>query len=182
MLSRTKRVNRSPLFAPTLMLLTCSALALSGCAALDLNVQAYPGARQPIGQVAKLRPLSVQILSVDGVPIKGKCGGQALRHCYVFLLPGSHSLRIQPMAAYGGGGPEYIAPTVATPGMYLTSSSGYTPVGDSVTVDWTFVADHSYTVIPSASCVRDPATKSAKIVQIGVCFVDDATSKPPSML
>jgi hypothetical protein len=135
------------------MLLAISALALGGCAALDLNVQAYSGAEQPISHVAEVRPLSAQILSVDGAPLKGQCGGRVLRKCNVFLLPGLHSMRVQAMAAYGGGGPDYIAPTVATPGMYLTSSSGYAPVGHPVTVKWVFAAGHDYTLLPCGNCV-----------------------------
>lgn len=166
MLPKAKRANRSLLFVRTLILLSCSALAITGCAALDLNVQAYSGAKQPIGHVAEVRPLSAQILAVDGAPLKGKCGGRVLRKCNVFLLPGLHSMRVQSMTSFGGGGPDYIAPTVATPGMYLTSSSGYAPVGPPVTVKWLFAAGHNYTLLPCGNCVPS-----------GVGLFDNTTNK-----
>ena len=154
MLTETIRIARLiPSVLGAAVVLTTGTLTLSGCAALELNVQAYSGARQPADNVAEVRPLSAQVLAIDGAPVKGHCGGRVLRPCNIFLLPGSHSLRVQPMAAYGGGGPGYIAPTVATPGMYLTSSSGYAPVGRPATATWAFVGGHDYTLLPCGQCV-----------------------------
>ena len=96
------------------MMLTCSAFALNGCAAL--NVQTYSGARLPLDDVAKVRPLSVQTLSVDAIPMKEQCGGRLMKDCNVLLLPGSRFMRIQLMSLDGSGGAATYLQTSPRPG------------------------------------------------------------------
>lgn len=158
--------------------LICSALILAGCAAM--NLQAYSGARRPLGQVAKLWALEAQILSVDGVPLTEQCGGR-MKDCNILLLPGMHSMRVQPLSLKGGEGPGYIAPTAATPGMYIASSSYYLPVGDPVTVRYAVLADHKYSLITDRNCIEKPADMPpqarSKPTDKGLCLVDVTAGK-----
>lgn len=177
---KANRPSPSPLVAVrTSVVLVCSALTLAACTSLD--VQAYPGAERPESQVAKLQPLSARILSIDGAAVEKQCGGRVAKNCNVVVLPGLHSMQVQPMSATGGEGPTYIAPTVATPGMFLQSSAGYVPVGHPVTVKYVFMAGHDYTLFPFGTCVPNPAATSpqerAASEHKGVCLMDNTTKQ-----
>lgn len=166
--------------APISLALLCSALILSGCAT-TLNVQAYTGARRPAKAVAKLRAVESQILSVDGAPMQAQCGGRLMNDCYVSLLPGSHSMSVQPMSFNGTSGPGYIAPTAATPGMYVSSSAYYLPAGSPVAVRYAVEAGHSYSLITDKNCVANPADTPpearSKPADKGLCLVDVTTGQ-----
>lgn len=162
---------------PSLALL-CSAIMLSGCAT-TLDVQAYTGASRPAKDVARLQALQSQILAVDGAPMQAQCGGRLMNDCYVLLLPGSHSMSVQPMSFNGTSGPGYIAPTAATPGMYVSSSAYYLPAGSPVTVRYAVEAGHSYSLITGRNCVENPAAtppeERSRPTDKGLCLVDVAT-------
>lgn len=180
MVPETDRPSRSLLCAVRASAAsTCCAFVVSGCAAL--NVQAYSGATRPADQVAKLRALEAQILTVDDTSIKEQCGGRLMKDCYVFLLPGPHSMRVQPMSLNGGGGPGYIAPTAATSGMYAASSAYYLPVGDPVTVKYVVLAGHDYSLMTNRNCVAHPATTPhdewSRSTDKGLCLVDMPTGE-----
>ncbi|HZT01587.1 MAG TPA: hypothetical protein VFA39_04910 [Steroidobacteraceae bacterium] len=181
MLSETGHPSRPALFAGRMLpALVCSALALTGCAT-TVNVQAYPGARRPAQEVAKVRALESQILSVDGAPTAAQCGGRLMNDCYVLFLPGSHSMSVQPMSLNGGSGPGYIAPTVATPGMYMSSSAYYLPVGTPVMVRYAVEGGHSYSLITDKTCVANPADTPpearSKPEDKGLCLIDITTGQ-----
>lgn len=162
----------------TSLALLCGAFILSGCAT-TLNIQAYGGSRRPASEVAKLRALESQILSVDGAPMQAQCGGRLMNDCYVSLLPGSHSMSIQPMSLNGESGPGYIAPTAATPGMYVSDSAYYLPAGNPVTVRYAVEAGHSYSLITDKDCVENPAATPPEArstpTDKGLCLIDVAT-------
>lgn len=170
----------APFTGRVLPALLCSAFALTGCAT-TLDVQAYPGAKRPAQEVAKVRALESQILSVDGAPTQAQCGGRLMNDCYVVFLPGSHSMSVQPMSLNGGSGPGYIAPTVATPGMYMSSSAYYLPVGTPVTVRYAVEAGHNYSLITDQTCVANPADTPpearSRPTDRGLCLIDDATGQ-----
>lgn len=160
--------------------LLCSAFILSGCATTT-NVQAYTGAGRPANEVARLRALESQILAVDGASMQGQCGGRLMNDCYISLLPGPHSMSVQPMSLNGVSGPGYIAPTAATPGMYVSDSAYYLPVGSPVTVRYTVEAGHSYSLITDNTCVANPPATPpearSKPTDKGLCLVDVTTGQ-----
>lgn len=176
--ARTHIFFRSRLFAArSLLVLGCGTAMLGGCAAI--NIQTYSGAKQPTNQVARLRPLSAQILSVDGAPVKEQCGGRLMRKCYVFFLPGLHSVKIQPISLEGGGGLGYIPPTVATPGMFITDPYYYQNVGSPIKVKYMFLAGHDYSFLSAGICLIRPATANRPAIReparAGRCLHDQTT-------
>jgi hypothetical protein len=158
--------------------LLCAAFMLAGCAT-TLNVQAYTGASRPAKEVARMRALESQILAVDGAAMQGQCGGRLMNDCYISLLPGPHSMSVQPMSLNGGSGPGYIAPTAATPGMYVSDSAYYLPVGSPVAVRYAVEAGHSYSLITDKNCVANPVDTPpearSKPTDKGLCLIDLTT-------
>jgi hypothetical protein len=168
-----------PLPVRTSLALLCSAFVLTGCAT---TIQTYSGAGRPAKEVAQLQALQAQILSVDGAAIKEQCGGRLMDHCYISLLPGSHSISVQPMSLNGVSGPGNIAPTAATPGMYVSSSAYYLPVGSPVTVRYAVEAGHNYSLLTTDTCLENPADTPpedrSKPTDKGLCLVDVTTGQP----
>lgn len=164
----------------TSLALLCSAFILSGCAT-TLHVQAYAGASRPANEVASLRALESQILLVDGAAMQEQCGGRLMSDCYISLLPGLHSMSVQPMSLNGVSGPGYIAPTAATPGMYVSDSAYYLPVGRPVMVRYTVEAGQSYSLITDTTCVANPAATPpearSKPTDKGLCLIDVSTGQ-----
>lgn len=181
MLPETDHPNRLVLLLIRASLaLLCSAFMLTGCA-MTQNVQAYTGASRPAKDVASVRALESQILAVDGAAMQGQCGGRLMNDCYISLLPGSHSMSVQPMSLNGESGPGYIAPTSATPGMYVSDSAYYSPVGGPVAVRYTVEAGHSYSLITDRECVANPAAtppeSRSKPMDKGLCLIDVTTGQ-----
>src|SRR5258708_3678023 len=144
---------------PIVGMLVCG---LSGCDTLrTTDAQAYSGARLPANQVAVLHPLISQILLVDDATMDEKCG--AGRSCNVSLLPGTHTVQVQPMSLTGGGSPGYVGATSATPAMTISSSFHYFKIGDPMTIRYPFSAGHEYQLLPdkggSTMLLFDKTTK-----------------------